>query len=86
MYALDNPSTNQDSSDQDDSDMFSTGFLQTFSWYWHSGRGSITKYAPEIVRETLSFQQEASPKNTPPKINMEHKHGALEDDFPLQLG
>ena len=23
---------------------------------------------------------------TPPKINMEHNHGGLEDDFPFQIG
>ena len=24
--------------------------------------------------------------NTPPKINMEHNNGGLEDDFPFQIG
>ncbi len=43
---------------------------------------SIRCFRPPIL-----FQIEMIPTNaTPLKINMEHNHGGLEDDFPFQIG
>ena len=49
-------------------------------------------HVTQFVGETLMFATQPQSQTyyiyiyTPPKINMEHNNGGLEDDFPFQIG
>ena len=53
----------------------------------NSGMYSAVVEAKRFQVRCLTFVRGCwSTNGTPPKINMEHNNGGLEDDFPFQIG
>ena len=52
-------------------------------WFGGLGCGYLVDWRPGHEKNLPSFLPTST---TPPKINMEHNHGGLEDDFPFQIG